>query len=238
MTYNRTRTAKHVRLHVAHHTTYLTDPETPPRVPSHRHTTAVSASTAERARRTPSNMDASFSTGSFLFHKTMMFSFASWSCSIVRVVFRSLADPKSACRQYRQEDSQEGYTCTPDVWESLLSACQLCNHAVPGGIGLVFKAPLSRLALDSRGDGAELIWEERSLVHAALYTAVGEVRGYWEDSGGQAMVNVAGGCRDIGAPALIDRFLRVPPLCWPPDPLSHVARMCFDIGLKVLTYGF
>lgn len=77
---------KHGGLHVAHHATYLTDPENPPRVPSHRHTTAVSASTTEQARRTPSNMDASFSTGSFLFHKPIMFSFASYTCGTVRAV--------------------------------------------------------------------------------------------------------------------------------------------------------
>lgn len=70
-----TLTFKHDCLHVAHHTTYLTDPENPPRVPSHQHTTDVSASTVEQARRTPSNMDASFSTGSFLFllhHKVVV----------------------------------------------------------------------------------------------------------------------------------------------------------------------
>lgn len=62
------RTSKRDSLHVAH-----LIPHPPPR----QHTTAVSASATERARLTPSNMDASFSTGSFLFHKTIMFSFAS-----------------------------------------------------------------------------------------------------------------------------------------------------------------
>lgn len=72
-----TVTFQHDRLSVAHHTTYLADPEDPPRVPSQHHTGVVSAWTAEQARRRPSNIDASFSTGSFLFYKTITLSFAS-----------------------------------------------------------------------------------------------------------------------------------------------------------------
>lgn len=37
----------------------------------------------------------------------------------------------------------------------------------------LFKAPSSRLFLDSWGDGADIMWEERSLVYSPRYTTVG-----------------------------------------------------------------
>lgn len=99
-------TSKHGCLHVI----YITPCHIPPclrkfpplfRVASQHHATAVSASTTGPAQRTPWNMDASFSTDSFLFHNPVMFSFASETCEDC---FGRLVVPKSACSQCRQED--------------------------------------------------------------------------------------------------------------------------------------
>lgn len=52
--------------------------------------------------------------------------------------------------------------------------CELSRHCSPRWLWGCLKAPLYSLTLDSSGDGAELMREERSLVHVPLYPALGE----------------------------------------------------------------
>lgn len=71
---------------------------------------------------------------------------------------------------------------------SLLLSCQVSSHYGPrrrlGG----FRAPLSSLALDCRGDEAELTREERNLVRRLL-RRWGRGRRYRAESGGQVTVD-------------------------------------------------
>lgn len=66
-------------------------------------------------------------------------------------------------------------------------------------------------------------------------------RSYWEDSGGQLTVSVAGRCRDIGAPVLTLLLLSttscLSPLCWPRESslkegIHSGYWMCFDIAWR------
>lgn len=52
--------------------------------------------------------------------------------------------------------------------------CELSRRCSPRWLWGCLKAPLYSLTLDSSGDGAELMREERSLVHVPLYPALGE----------------------------------------------------------------
>lgn len=126
---------------------------------------------------------------------------------------------------------------------SLLLICQLSSQSSPRWHWACFRAPLYRLTLGSWGDGAELMWEERSLVHGPLYTAAGDTELTLEVRWRSVMpADVETSVHLCCHPWYYRPLPANPPSCWPeehpPWVLSRVAWLCSDIGLEVLTYGF
>lgn len=138
---------------------------------------------------------------------------------------------------------------------SIISLCFLYHWfvslvaiAFPSGIGFVLEHHYTASLWTLGGDGAELTWVERSLVFAQLQERSQILRGLRRSGDGQCCRRMSRHqCTCVAALALIDHFLHVPPVLtswsvrlWEDTliTLSHIAWLGFDIGLKVLTYGF
>lgn len=187
----RTLTPKHVFLRVPQRTTYLDDPENTPRVPSHRHTADVSASPQKR----PSSRHQIWMVPSFLFHQTIMLSFASlsWGTTVPEPLGPNQQAANKGSKMTREVYLVSG---TPHLSIISLSAIDLlarwplhfrkASKAVSkqhftgwlwtlgrwGGANVRGKEPCPRSSLHRRGRGCR----------------------YRADSGGQVTVEDAGGC--------------------------------------------
>lgn len=142
----------------------------------------------------PSNIHASFRARSSLFHNTTMSSFASQSCG-------ATVPPGSQLRRFPNQRVADVSDCGSRpfrVWDpsavgawprcSLLLSCQVSSHYSPRRRRGGFRAPLSSLAPDRRGDEAELTRGERNLVRRLL-RRWGRGRRYRAESGGQVTVD-------------------------------------------------
>lgn len=123
-----------------------------------------------------------------------MSSFASQSCGTTVLVGSELQRfPNQRVAHVSDCGSRRSRVWDPSLVDassrcSLLLSCQVSSHYSPRRRRGGFRAPLSSLAPDGRGDEAELTREERNLVRRLL-RRWGRGRRYRAESGGQVTVD-------------------------------------------------